>query len=484
MSRKVLGIDIRQHAVAAVLVKTGMREKQVEDHVYIPIPEGVEDVEQGIAAALKSMVEQMNLDGCDFVVSLPAEQFSFRNLQIPFKDSKKVRMVLPFELEPTLPFQVEDMVIDFHRTDSPEAADQTRLMAAVVDKSRLNSILEMLASFKIDPEIVTLSGLSAALCLAQQADAVEDHLFIEVDKAHSTLFAAAGGQIRLIRSFPVPETNALKSRALGAHIRRTWAALEDMSPREFQPLQVVVTGCGLDGQSFEDDLAQTLDLPVKPANLAERLKVLIGAQAADGWDPVRMDNALALALVEIDGLDALNFHKRHFAARKFLAKHRQNLVKTGILAAVVLLLAGFNFMMESYTLEKKLSRLNEQITAVFRTTFPEVQTIVDPYQEMKVKIQEVQKNEGFPADIGSRIRCVDILNGLSQTIPEEVVIDINRLVIAPDSVVITGTTDSFNSVDDIKGRLEKIDFFKKVTTTSANKERSGDQVRFMLKVDL
>jgi hypothetical protein len=39
-------------------------------------------------------------------------------------------------------------------------------------------------------------------------------------------------------------------------------------------------------------------------------------------------------------------------------------------------------------------------------------------------------------------------------------------------------------VDDIKSRLEQIQHFEKVTISSANMDRSGNEVRFMLKVEL
>jgi hypothetical protein len=61
-------------------------------------------------------------------------------------------------------------------------------------------------------------------------------------------------------------------------------------------------------------------------------------------------------------------------------------------------------------------------------------------------------------------------------------VDLTRLVIQPENVLISGTTDTFNSVDDIKSRLEQIQYFEKVTISSANIDRSGNEVRFMLKV--
>ena len=94
MSRKVLGLDIRKHSLAAVVVNSSLRENRVDAYTHIPISAAGED-ENGITAALESLAQSIDTRGCDWVVSVPADQFSFRNLQVPFSNSNKIRMVLP-----------------------------------------------------------------------------------------------------------------------------------------------------------------------------------------------------------------------------------------------------------------------------------------------------------------------------------------------------------------------------------------------------
>ena len=83
-----------------------------------------------------------------------------------------------------------------------------------------------------------------------------------------------------------------------------------------------------------------------------------------------------------------------------------------------------------------------------------------------------------------QILAIDILNNISKSISESITVDITRMVISSDSVIIIGTTDTFEGVNDIKSKLEQIDTFKKVTISSTNKDRSGKEVRFQIKVDL
>ncbi len=482
MGRKVLGIDIRKEAVSAVLVKTNLRESRIDTHAHVPISNSAAD-ENPFRTALETLCSEINPDGCDCVVSISADHFSYRILQIPFKDSKKIQMVLPFELEPTVPYPIDDLIIDFIDLKSAGHNDHTDVIAAAVPKSELAPYLGTLGAFKIDPEMVTLSGLPAALCLANQANAGKDQLFLKIDKALSTLFIVCNGGIKLIRSFATPVTDTARAELLGVFVHRTLSAFGELSQLEYQPPDMVVTGSGLNGASFDADVSRFLELPVKRLNFADRLSIPIDGDNKS-WDPVLMDDALALALMEIEGTKGLNFHKGRFAAKKIIVKYKKHLIKTGILAAAVLALLFFNIIGESYTLNRQIDRLDRQITGIFQKTFPKIKRIEDPFRQMQIEVQEVKKNAVIQTATTSRILSIDILNNISKSISESIVVDITRMVISQENVLISGTTNTFEAVNDIKNKLEQIDTFKKVTISSTNKDRSGKEVRFQMKVVL
>ncbi|MGD9180490.1 MAG: type II secretion system protein GspL [Desulfobacterales bacterium] len=483
MSRKVLGIDIRNHSVSAVLLNSSLREYRVDDYIHLAFSDP-DDPEKGLTAALEILTEKMDLSGSDYVVSIPAGHFTFRNLQVPFNNTKKIRMVLPFELEPTLPYAVDDLVVDFQPLNGSLEGDQTELIAAAIEKNRLTPYIEALASIEVDPEKLTFSGLPTALCLAHQAELEEEQLFIEIDEAAGTLFMLAGDRLQLVRSFPLPTAGPSKAKLLCAQIQQTLAAFQESSDLNLQPIEVVASGIGLDETNMAAYISKALNIPVTAASVADRLNIPVESYTGNPWIPAQMDNALALTLMEVESFDTLNFHKGQFAAQKFLSKHKTPLIKTGILAAAVLVLMFFNVLMGTYTINKQVRGIEQQMNQIFKATFPEVKTIRYPYQEMQARMRETQKNAAFQAETGPHIRSIDILNSISENIPNNIKVDFTRLVIQPENVLISGTTDTFNSVDDIKSRLEQIQYFEKVTISSANIDRSGNEVRFMLKVAL
>ena len=85
-------------------------------------------------------------------------------------------------------------------------------------------------------------------------------------------------------------------------------------------------------------------------------------------------------------------------------------------------------------------------------------------------------------DQATTIKRIDILNQISQSIPQRINTRLARLVITQESVLISGNTDTFNAVDEMKNRLEKINLFQNVTISSANMDKTGKRVRFKLKI--
>ena len=484
MSRRILGLDIKDDAVSAVLLTSSIKGIVVEAHDYFEIKEPA-DFQSGLSVALESLVQKMDIGAAACVASFPAERISYRNIQVPFKEPKKIRQILPYELEPMLPFAADEQVIDFVALKATSHDDHTDLISAAVEKTVLKSFLDTLATHNIEPETVTIGGYATALSLIRPAQAPKNMLLIDIDKRNGSVFIVFSGEIYMIRPFTIqPETGTSTVESIGTSVQRTWSAFEEIMGLDFQPEKVYITGVGLEGPSLEQHLSQILELPVQQTDIAEAFEITKHHHPTHPWNSLQMDNALALALMQTEGINGFNFRKGPFAIRKFWIEHKKSLIKTGIIAALVLVIAFSNVILDVYILQKKVTRLNQQISDVFSATFPDVKKIVDPYQQMRAKIEAAKKTVVSPTKNGHNLRAIDILNDLSRLIPAETDVNLARLVIGPESIVISGDTDTFNAVDDIKSRLEQADAFKKITISSANIDRSDNRIQFKLKVDL
>jgi Tfp pilus assembly protein PilN len=103
---------------------------------------------------------------------------------------------------------------------------------------------------------------------------------------------------------------------------------------------------------------------------------------------------------------------------------------------------------------------------------------------MRSRVQEERQKGAFTGEMENEMSNIDILNEISSRIPADQDVEITNLVRGDDSLLVTGNTDSFNTVDDIKVRLSQAEGLKNITINSANLEKATNRIQFKLKIDL
>jgi general secretion pathway protein L len=78
---------------------------------------------------------------------------------------------------------------------------------------------------------------------------------------------------------------------------------------------------------------------------------------------------------------------------------------------------------------------------------------------------------------------LEILNDISERVPKDLEVQVDRMVVDQEGIQIRGTTDTFNTVDSIKKGLESSEMYRDVVIASANLDQSGKGVRFEIKMN-
>ena len=480
MSRKILGLDIREQSVAAVLLDSGFKGSQLIKQGYYPIPEGPEDEAQALQRALAAVVENVKPTGAVCVVGIPTTSVSFRNLTVPFHDIKKIRQILPFELEPTLPLPVDELIFDFEAVKNDGNQD---LLAFAARKDRIQFYLDILAAANLNPVVIMPGGYAAARFISTMASDNEDFMLIDSGENHHTVYAVCGGNVRMARTLPVARGNNPVVHNLETTLNRTITAAGENLGIGINPSQVFATGPQCNLLTAGKGSTSLLGLPVKPIDGIRTFPRLKGALDAVDWQSGNLDVALALALMETEAVSGINFSSQRSTVQYYWSEHRSNIILSAVLILLTLaiVLAGQWFQVRDK--QRRLAELDRRIEMVFKETFPAVKHIQAPLQQMQLKIKEAGEGNTGLDMIGSRVRVIDLLDTLSQRIPTSAAVKIDRMVVGTDNVVLSGSTNTFNTVDEIKGSLEASERFKQVTISSADLEKSGKGVRFKLKLD-
>jgi type II secretion system protein L len=481
MSRQILSIDIRNDVIVAVLLNTGIKVASVERTATIPFPPASED-EDPLVQALMLLKEEIDPAAANVVVALPADGILYRKLAVPFKEDSKIKQILPFELEPMLPVDIETLEIDFHKNQS---SDQTDVLAVAIDKSVLERYMEALASAKIRPQLVVPGGFPLTRYLSElDALSSQQLLILDMEEDKTTLFAVNSGRIELVRRLASGVHTEQAAEALALRIRQTLTAMGDDQKNEFLvPAKVLITGAGLKNQDAFQRISLAIELPTDNLDLAHwTARLEIGVDAV--WDPEMMNNATALALLEADGRPCANFHRTSSPLRNYWISYRSYIMAPAVLLAVAIIIGLGGVMIDNHMLTKRVKKLDMQIEQVYLSTFPGSRINAPPVDLMKSKIKELKKGDASTGQVPTTARTIDVLLEVSKLVPKNIDVLLTQMTVGGDAVTISGETGDFNSVDDIKGNVEKGALFKQVTIASANMDKSGKKVRFKLKIDL
>ncbi|MDP2268358.1 MAG: pilus assembly protein PilM, partial [Deltaproteobacteria bacterium] len=180
MTEKVLGIDIGNSALKAVLVSHSLRAGfKVEMAEVIAIAGS-----GGVAEALASLGEKVDYRQVRINLSLPADAVSFHNVKLPFRDDKKIRQTIAFELETMLPQGMDNYLIDYNIISQFQHSDQrshySEMLAAVVPRAVVQGKLALFGENPPEISVIGIATLAVASLLTARRALTGSALLLDV----------------------------------------------------------------------------------------------------------------------------------------------------------------------------------------------------------------------------------------------------------------------------------------------------------------
>jgi len=478
MPDKVLGLDIQKETVNAVTIKAGFRNPQVISHASISMQVPDDDDQDPWQLTLAELKNNLNISGTIPVVAFPAEHVSFRNITVPFKDPKKIRQVLPFELEPMMIHSPDQGIIDFHVI---EKGDPTRLIACIANLQNMFSFWEKVTQLDVEPEFIPVESVCTTLCLLEDTNVPDQFVFIDCQNTQSVIIFVDKRNLAFIRRIQYPQSSDT-AKILIRSIYHTRVYYSENLDNVYNPESLIITGARLDDTIIEQ-ISDDMDMTVQEADIIDRLSVKIDKESLENWHPRVMDNALAMALIQNKGNTSFNLRQGPFAIKRRWQEYKNEIVNTVMWCIILALAFCSSMFIDNKILERQNLTLTNAVKQIFEQALPGV-PISDPVKQMQEKIEILKSSFMVPGNNQSILSVIDTMNLISKLIAKDIDVKLTRFVAEGTNVNISGTTDAFNSVDIIKNKLESAQQIQSVSVTSSKKERRGDKIQFKLKVIL
>jgi type II secretion system protein L len=417
---KIVGLKIEKGKLAVSVVDRGMRQTELKDSYSLSFSTDMELVDL-LRAKSSEWV------GARIVSSIPGSKFSQRTLTFPFGDRKRVEKALPFELEDTIPFGLEDVELDHVMLDRADTGvdkkKESAVLGIMLPKTVLRQHLELLASAGVDPQVIIPSYIGLS-CIAKLIPV--EGVAVIIDGADLCL--KIGSNVTACRSFST-------ANASGG-IRHTLKAFETEQGTQIEKAYLLSENNGL-----RADLA---DLGIAIERITPDFA---GKKPAD---PASLGLALS---------DQINFRKGEFAYRLADAgarKRRRTLIIAGAFAVAFIVA---NIAVKYYVVESSYGKLDREIKTIYRQTIPESKSTADPVRQLRAKLEEAKKKFGA---LGSGTSVLDVMKAVTEGIPKEVRVVFQDFLLEGDHLKLQGEAASFESVDKMKTELQKSGTFADV----------------------
>ena len=482
MPRKIVSLDISKSDVKATVVETGFRDFKIEGFHREPLNGDPE----AVSRTLEKFVEDHAEDADTILSALPPESVSWRTLTLPFRDMRKVAQTVPFELESNVPFALDDIVIDYQVMSKD--ASGTTVLAALAPKAEVERHLAMLQDAGVDPKILDAGPLASLNTLNLIADRPPTFAFIDGSERIVTVALYRNGSLVGVRSLTATEAfgpssngngNGAPAEAsqgpastLASNVRWTLLALNGAPLDEGMPCYVAGASEWVEGVGGE--LASVLGCEVRHL---DRLK-LDNISAADRVRAPEFGSSLGLALREVTPSETVGVNFRHgeFVFHRSEQELRAGLRTVAILALVVVALTVGELYAKYRESQVRLVGIEDQIHQVFEATLPDLGRVPRPLEELDNEIALLRQDVEMLDDVVpvANSTSVDLLRAVSAAVPPKVRIDSREYLMDPDSVRLTGNTDTFESVDSLKQKFLETGFFSDVQVKDAKATSKGD----------
>lgn len=495
MPQRILALELDAHEMKAAVIETTFRDYHIAGFYRDPVT-----LDGGsLAAQVRAFLQRHQLQGTTVLSSLPGDLVSLRTFYLPFRDRKRLDQTVPFELEAQVPFGLEDVIIDYDVLGNDRTG--SNVLAALVQRRDLEEHLTLLSEAGLDPKVVDSAPLATLNILSLLGHDLPATFVYVGGNARRTIVALyRNRQLIGLRTLvpaallPAVETAtpangnghatdaAARIDALVKEIRWTLLAING-APLD-DDLPCFVAGEGIELDQIGPYLEAAIGCSVRRLEQAQLRTVppALRAELPHFVSPL----GLALREVSANGALGVNFRQGGFAYHRGEDEIRRAMWRSGVLAALVVVLMLTNTYMGYRQLVRRLELLQGQVRAIFTETLPDVHRIVDEKSQLQTEIEAAQKKLKVIGDVApvGGTTAVDVMRTLATAIPTDLKIDIDDYVMDPEGIRAKAKSDSFEAVDAIKQQIANTHAFADVQVKDVKAAPDGKGIDFRLVITL
>jgi Tfp pilus assembly PilM family ATPase/Tfp pilus assembly protein PilN len=488
------GLDIASTGIKAVELTRTLRGYLVTQYAYLPIDQlNREQRREKELEGLRKVFPEGRKGKRNLILSTPSHRTMVHRLALPFEDRRRNQQVVKFEVEPLLPFPAEQAVVDFY-APKQKGNDNTALVFAV-PKEELKEQLSLMQEAELDPE--GLIGEAMALFwLVRNLGMDASGALLDLGHEKTTMIAWEGERLTLVRSIPIAGAplSQVSGQPLGAsppeianiapstlerlagEVQRTLFSYESVA-ESHRVENIFLTGGGASLPGIEGILSAELKRPVAILDVEKRRPSLLRDV------PPEYHNMLTVALGAafwgtVGEAERINFRQEEFVSVRKARKMKTRMTLLICYAGILAILGIGAFSTNLYLQEKRYQYLRAEVRKEFLQAQPGIKNVVNELQQMKELVREEKARVDALGGMGDTNSPLEMIRELSALIEPKWKVRVTELVMEIEGVELSGEADSFDTVNQLKAKLDRSALYKDVQLKTAQASSLENIIEF------
>ncbi len=524
MPQVILAVDVGSYSIKIAKAERSLGEFQLTEFHEIPVvPAEGETADQATDSTLNRFFQENSIHYDTAVASLSGLQVSFRLLEFPFLQARKIDAAIEFELENYIPFPIEDLLVDYVIVEKGE--NRSKVLAVYTPRADFVKFINRLGRANCDPRYVAVETLDLAnLYYSGLLPPEGSYLILDIGHLKTNLCLMRGSQIKGARTlalggkaiteaiakayqvdFPqaeqmkiqqgqisgegedrLSEAIALVIDELLTQVRQTLFAFYEKGEKSIDAVYLCGGSSRLPG--LDQYLSTRMRLNVSPLDVLDYSYTQI-SNVEEARPVIAPAMALILKAVYPTKTINVNFRREEFAYKRDIQALSGHLQPVAFLALTVFVFGMIYFFSSLYVFKNQEKKINQSVSKLLKQATIEVpKTNTLGAQGALALVQgkiaeektQMQKMEGDTA-----LSALEILRLVSASLPprDELRLDIDNVNITTDHVRLEGRTVDYGVVDQLKAALEKVKLFKNVQTGDVRRG-AQDEIKFSLSFEV
>jgi len=454
--KRCIGIDIGRVHVHAVQIGRTPEGIRIEKGIGIQTRRSTDS----LVRVLHSLTHEHGFDPhAQIAVSLPHQTFFFADVETDPAQMAAIQAGDTASLKDCFPIPAEDVIARICSVLPAKGGNRSLLVAAASCQS-LCEQLKTLREAGIEPASVDTPTTAAhATIMASHPEAATGQaVMLYVDESTLSIAILCDGNIIFVRNLPMFSDDNQDTRTLvqqtadivAEEIEITWRRLFGKASEA--GLRIFLIASRRMAESLASGVAEKIDcriIAIDPyAGVAK-------AEAIEADFSLCVAEGLARQSLQPRTSQAVDFLAAYRARTRPAIQPRRELAICGGLAAAAAVVWAIGLFIQMASLESRYENLKEQETAIFQRVAPDEQTIVNPAAQLQQRLDILRQDaEMFTCFNPGRLAPLEVLSTLSRQMPGRG-LQLHDVLIAGDTVRISGSCDSFATFSEWQRTLEK-----------------------------